>query len=178
MDYLSLRPEGRWWTRPQEAFLAAYGAENISAQFTFLLAQAAAVLAIVAFVGGNGEVSPRTQASTHSTSVADRRGELDFVPRNRPARSPVAPTSGVQSSGSPPSPAARRPSPPRSASARSTARGKHRAPWVDRRAADKNGRWPAPTTAHSRLLVQPFIVARCPASAYRPGWAPQAEHPW
>ncbi|MEN3613272.1 DUF6185 family protein [Plantactinospora sp. ZYX-F-223] len=56
MDYLSLRPDGQWWARPQHALLAAYGAENISAQFTFLLAQAAAVLAIVAFIDGNGEV--------------------------------------------------------------------------------------------------------------------------
>ncbi|MEV6242500.1 DUF6185 family protein [Lentzea sp. NPDC051838] len=53
MDFASLRPTSPAWVRPRHALLAVYGLQNLAGQLTFVLAQAGAVLAIVAFLQGS-----------------------------------------------------------------------------------------------------------------------------
>lgn len=55
MDAAVLKELRTPWARPWQAFRQAYGLQNIGGQLTFLLAQVAAVLAIVAFLLGNPE---------------------------------------------------------------------------------------------------------------------------
>ncbi|QLY33381.1 hypothetical protein H0264_15125 [Nocardia huaxiensis] len=52
MDHLTLRPDAE---RSRRVFLAAYGLRSVASQATFLLAQIAAVLAIVSFLRGQGD---------------------------------------------------------------------------------------------------------------------------
>ncbi|QFZ19481.1 DUF6185 family protein [Saccharothrix syringae] len=55
MDLATLRPLSSAWSRPRQALLAAYGMQNAVGQLTFVLAQVAALLAIVAFLRGGAE---------------------------------------------------------------------------------------------------------------------------
>jgi hypothetical protein len=58
MDLATLRPLSSAWSRPRQALMAVYGVQNIAGQLTFLLAQVAATLAIVAFLRGGAEPPP------------------------------------------------------------------------------------------------------------------------
>jgi hypothetical protein len=55
MDVSVLRGLRTTWARPWQAFRQAYGMQNIGGQLTFLLAQMAAVLAIMAYLHGSPE---------------------------------------------------------------------------------------------------------------------------
>lgn len=55
MDLATLRPLSSAWSRPRQALMAVYGVQNLAGQLTFLLAQVAATLAIVAFLSGGAE---------------------------------------------------------------------------------------------------------------------------
>ncbi|GAB1515727.1 DUF6185 family protein [Actinophytocola sp. KF-1] len=58
MDLATLRPLSSAWSRPRQALMAVYGVQNLAGQLTFLLAQVAATLAIVAFLRGGAEPPP------------------------------------------------------------------------------------------------------------------------
>ena len=58
MDLASLRPLSSAWSRPRQALMAVYGVQNLAGQLTFVLAQVAATLAIVAFLRGGAEPPP------------------------------------------------------------------------------------------------------------------------